>query len=338
MYKEFYGFLEEPFALHPDPKFLYLARSHWEALSSMMSGIKERRGIISITGEVGVGKTILIHALLKDLSERIKTAFIFNPKLDFPDLLKNILRDLEVPLGEGERDPPSLILRFREYLNERLGRDETVTVIIDEAQSLDERVLEELGRLSSPDTPAAKLLQIVLVGQPELEVKLNSEKLRSFKKRIALNRQISPLTREEGRGYLKHRLKLVGRSISEVFTADAVDRVWEFAGGIPRVMNLVCDRALLIGYSDSRPIIDSKIIKEAIKDYDSLRPRKFRALRSLSSGVKSHYKIIGILFLLVFVLGAFYSLRRDSSLPALQIKGRILPSEERSTEKRAEES
>ena len=274
MYTEFYGFSEEPFTLNPDPKFLYLAHSHYEAFSSMMAGIKERKGIVLITGEGGVGKTTLIYALLKDLSEKIRTAFIFQMGLDFRDLLKSILRNLEVPINEKEENIPSFLLQFREYLNERLSRDETVTIVIDEAQSLDDEVLKDLVRLFSPDTPAAKVLQILLVGTPELEAKLNSEKLRPLKEKVAVHRQIRPLTREEGRGYIKHRLKIVGRHRSEVFTSEAVKRVWEFAEGIPRVMNLLCDRALLIGYRESRPTIDSKITEEAIKDFSYLQPRK----------------------------------------------------------------
>src|SRR3989304_722947 len=150
MYKEFYGFSEKPFALNPDPRFLYLALSHYQALSSMMSGIKEKKGLTVITGEAGVGKTILIYALLKDLSEKIKTAFIFNPKLDFEGLLKYILRDLEVPFGEKEENLSSLLNLFKKYLAERVKQGETVTIIIDEAQALDDAVLEQLTGLSSP--------------------------------------------------------------------------------------------------------------------------------------------------------------------------------------------
>jgi len=306
MYKNYYGFSEEPFALNHDPKFLFLARSHFEALSAMMSGIQEKKGIIIISGEAGVGKTTLIYALLNDLSEKLKTAFIFNPRLDSKELLEIILRDLEVPMREGEKKLPSLLLQFRKYLNERLLREETVAIVIDEAQSLEEEVLEVLLRLSSPDIPAAKLLQTVLVGHPELEVKLDAEKLRPFQNRITVRRQVGPLTREEGRGYIKHRLKVVGRDISEIFTSEAINRIWEFAGGIPRVINLLCDRALLIGYSKSSPIIDSKIVKEARQDFTHLRPRKSEIQRSPSSQKKPRYRVIRILFLIfavcVFVL------------------------------------
>jgi general secretion pathway protein A len=304
MYKKYYGFSEDPFALNPDPKFLYLALGHWKALSSMMSGIKERKRLLVITGKVGVGKTILIYALLKDLTEKIKTAFIFNPRLDFKNLLKTILQDLEIPLEGKEENVPSLMLQFTGYLQERMGRDEIVAVIIDESQALEEKVLEEVLKLATLDTPAAKGLQVLLVGQPELEEKLNSPRFRHWKEKIAVEGLVRPLTREEGRGYIRHRLKLVGRSTSDVFTSEAVNRIWEFAGGIPRVINLLCDRALLIGYTNSSPIIDSKIAAQAVQDFKYLKTSKSEILRSVFSFAKSRYGV-GALVLFLLSLGFF---------------------------------
>jgi general secretion pathway protein A len=329
MYKEFYGFSEEPFTLNPDPKFLYLSPSHYEALSSVMSGIKERKGIVVITGEAGVGKTTLIYALLKDLSERIKTAFIFQTRLDFRDLLKNILRDLAVPINPKKENTLSFLFQFRRYLNERLSRHETVWIVIDEAQSLDDEVLKDLVRLSIPYSHAAKSPQILLVGHSELQVRLNSEKLRPLEEQVAVHCEIRPLTREEAREYINHRLKIVGADISEVFTSDAVNRVWEFAEGIPRVINSLCDRTLLIGYQASSPIIDSKIVEEAIKDFAYPQPRKSGILREVFNQVKFHYKLIGILFLFLGGLGFFILFPRDSSLSILKVMVNFLPSMER---------
>jgi general secretion pathway protein A len=305
MGKDSFGFSENPFALHPDPKFLYLAHSHWEALSTMMSGIKDRKGIVVVTGVAGVGKTILIYALLKDLSEKVRSAFIFNPRLDFQNMLENILLDLEVPIREGGEDVYSLLGHFRKYLDKRLCHDETVVIVIDEAQSLDEEVLEALFGLSSPESPAARLLQILLVGHPDLETKLNSEKLRPFRKRIASYGRIEPLRREETRGYLRHRLKLVGGSISEVFTPAAVNQVWNFAGGIPRVMNLLCERAFLIRQNTSQPLIDSKILRRAGKDLDYLRPGKAGSTPPEYGEKKHSYKVAKILFF-IFSVGVFF--------------------------------
>ncbi len=276
MYRKYYGFLEEPFALNPDPRFLFLARSHFEALSSMISGIKERKGIIVVTGEVGVGKTLLLHTLLKDLSQKIKTAFIFNSNLDLEDLLATILRDLEAPVDKGDGKASSPIHQFERYLVEQLTRDETVTVLIDEAQNLEERVLEGLFRFCSPAMIGSKILQIVLVGHPELEIKLNCEKFVVFQNRMTVRSEIHPLSREESRGYIKHRLKLAGANISDIFTSEAVERIWKFSEGIPRVINSVCDRALLLGFTNSNSLIDSRLVKEAIQEVTYLRPGKPR--------------------------------------------------------------
>ena len=333
MYKKYYHFSEDPFALNPDPKFLFLALSHWKALSSMMSGIKERKRLLVITGNVGVGKTILIYALLKDLTEKIKTAFIFNPRLDFQNLLKTILQDLEIPFEGKEENVPSLMLQFTRYLQERTARDEIVAVIIDESQALEEKVLEEVLKLATLDTPAAKGLQVLLVGQPELEEKLNSPRFRHWKKRIAVEGRVRPLTREEGRGYIRHRLKLVGRSVAEVFTSEAVSRIWEFAGGIPRVINLLCDRALLIGYTNSSPMIDSKIADQAVQDFKYLKTSKSEILRPVSSFVKSRFGV-GVLVLLLLSLGFFGFFHFEFPSAPWKATGKIPPPDRLSPEKR----
>lgn len=308
MYLEFYGFSEEPFTLSPDPKFLYPARSHFETLSSMISGIKEKKGIVVITGEVGLGKTILIHALLNDLSEKIKTAFIFNPGLEFKDLLKSILRDLDVPFAVREENLLSLMARFREYLNERLKQGEIVAVLIDEAQNLNDEALLALSRFCSPDIPTGKVLQILLVGHPELETKLNGASLHAMSNRVKVRCRLSPLTREEGREYIEHRLRLAGRELSEVFGSGVTDIVWQFAQGVPRVINLLCDRALLYGYTKSSPIIDAKIIREAMKDLEHLRVGKPSGLGALLSLKESRHPILRIFFIILSILVFLFSL------------------------------
>ena len=180
MYLNFFGFTEEPFSFTPDPNFLYLSPSHKKALSSMTTVIKEKLGTITITGEVGTGKTTLIYTLLKNLDKNIRTSFIFNPKLSFEDLLKSILRDLEIPAKETGLY--ALMQMLNLYLKERLPFDETFVIIIDEAQNMDMEVLEGINRLSKRETPASKLLQIILVGQPELEKNLDSPDCGNSKK------------------------------------------------------------------------------------------------------------------------------------------------------------
>lgn len=308
MYRQFYGLSHEPFNLNPDPKFLYLSQTHYNAFSSMMSGIKERKGIILITGEPGVGKTLLIYAILKDLTDKVKTAFIFNPAMGFQNILEKILLDLNIPVDAREKNLGSLLAHFRRYLNEGLAREENVAVVIDEAQSMDNGVLEKLLRFSTAEAPSTKMLQILLVGHLGLEEKLNSEKLRPYQEKIRVKCQIRPFTREEGRGYVKYRLKLAGRDISEVFTSEALRQVWEFSGGIPRVMNLLCDRALVIGYMISSPIIDSKIIKEAMKDLNYLRAGGTRTFLPKLSGKISRSKILRILFFIFSICVFLFSL------------------------------
>ena len=308
MYTQFFGLSQEPFDLNPDPKFLYLARSHFEAFSSMMAGIKERKGIIVITGEPGVGKTLLIYTLLKDLADKVKTAFIFNPSLSFQNILENILSALDVRFNEREKNLNSLLARFRKYLSERLAREETVAVVIDEAQTLDIGALENLLRFSDSDDPSARMLQILLVGHPGLEEKLNSAKLRAYSEKIRVKCRIRPFTRAEGRGYVKYRLKLAGRDVSDIYTSEAVRQVWEFSRGIPRVMNLLCDRALLIGCTNSSPLIDSKIIREAIKDLDHLRSGGTRAFLGKFPRKTFWSKIARILFFIFSICVFLFSL------------------------------
>jgi general secretion pathway protein A len=268
MYNGFFGFSEEPFRLTPDPSFFFVAMSHGEALSSLFAGIEGRKGILTLTGDVGTGKTTLINTLLKDLTEKIKTAFIFNPGLTFKQLLKTILGDLKVPVTGISTD--ILLHRFDLYLQKRSARDEIVLIIIDEAQNLSTKVLEDLGGLFQRQPPAAKLLQIILAGQLELENNLNSEESRQFKRRIALHHRLSPFNWEESKAYIGHRLKIVGSSISEVFTPEAVDLICDFARGVPRVINTICDRALLAGYSLNTPKIGAIIAKAVIREEESI--------------------------------------------------------------------
>jgi general secretion pathway protein A len=179
MYNDYYGFSEEPFNVTPDPRFLYLTPSHREALASMMYGIKERKGFISITGEVGTGKTTLVHTLLMQLDERVKSVFIFHTHISFEELLKTVLTELDIPVVDQGK--AGLLHALNENLIRRLSQNENVALIIDEAQNLGKEVLEELRQLSNLETPRSKLLQIILVGQPELEAKLNSPELRQLK-------------------------------------------------------------------------------------------------------------------------------------------------------------
>ena len=193
MYSKYYGFSEKPFAITPDPKFLFLGESHQEALSSMIYGIKERKGFVSISGEVGIGKTTLIYHLLDNvLDEKVKAVFINQTHVTFEQLLRDILLELEQPARDD--DKASLLRQLSEYLVQNLAQDKNLALFIDEAQNLSKEVLEELRLLSNMETGSSKLLQIVLVGQPELEGKLHSEDLKQLLQRIGIRRQIRPKT------------------------------------------------------------------------------------------------------------------------------------------------
>ena len=219
MYKDFYGFSDYPFTLTPDLRFLFMAVSHYEALASMLEGVRERKGITLITGEPGTGKTTLIYALLKDLSEKIKTALVTHTTIEFPDLLKEVLQDLGV--HSRGNSLPELHSLFGQCLQERLAQDETVAIIVDEAQNLGVEVIRDLLGLSQRESPTAKLVQIVLVGQTDLEAKLDSQKLQAFASQIAIRRQIRPLSPKECEDYIDHRLKVVGSSSARIFTPEA---------------------------------------------------------------------------------------------------------------------
>jgi general secretion pathway protein A len=262
MYKNFFGFSKGPFSLTPDPAFLYMALTHWEAFSTMMEGIRERKGIIAITGDVGTGKTTLIYTLLKDPSDQIKTAFISNPLLSFNQLLKAILWELKVPVWRA--NTLTLLYKFDEYIREKSATDETVVILIDEAQNIRPEVLTDLDRLLQRDAAQTKVLQTLLVGQLELEAHLDPEELKQFKHRIAVQRRIRPLSREESEGYIDHRLKKVGSDSSSIFTPAALQLICHAAKGIPRVINLICDGALIEGYNNSNRKIGIELVRKAL--------------------------------------------------------------------------
>ncbi len=264
MYTQFYHFSEKPFNLTPDPKFLYYTPSHREALASMIYGINERRGFVAVTGEVGTGKTTLIYTLLNNLNEKVKTAFVYHTTATFEQLLGHILIDLKVSVAT--EDKMALLQMLHDHLIHNIAPDETLAIIIDEAQNLPAKVLEELRLLSNLETAKQKLIQILLVGQPELEAKLDSQELRQLKQRIGIRRTITPLTLEESREYIEHRLNVVGSTIGRVFTSDAVALICKHANGIPRMINILCDNAFLIGYGLSKEKIAGKIIGEVVRD------------------------------------------------------------------------
>jgi len=279
MYNEFYGFSQKPFEVAPDPKFLYFTSSHWDALDAMMKGIKTRQGFISITGEVGTGKTTLIHSVLTNLDEKVKTAFIFHTLITFEELLGSVLRELYLEVTG--KDKKTLLNQLVKYLS-HLGNDEMVAVIIDEAHLLATETLQELGKLHDLGPLVSERLQIVFVGQPEFKNILDSPNLKILNQRIGVRREIKALTVEETRDYIEYRLKLVGGSTSDTFTPQAISEITKYAKGIPRVINIVCDNAFLVGFSESKKKIDAKFILDVINNLQGPSQRQFKPMRAFS--------------------------------------------------------
>jgi len=263
VYLQFYGLKEKPFGATPDPRFLYLAPSHREALAQLVYGVQEKKGFLVLTGEVGTGKTTLLHALLGRFDASTAVAFVFNSTLGVDGILEYALEDFGIPAAGQTR--AQRLVALNGFLVERRRTGQNTVLIIDEAQNLDDGALEQIRLLSNFETATDKLLQILLVGQPELRERLTVPQLRQLKQRLALRCQILPLSEEETGGYIRARLRIAGARDSGIFESEAVARIAKYAGGIPRIINSVCDHSLLIGYADQCRRIDEDVVEEAIR-------------------------------------------------------------------------
>jgi general secretion pathway protein A len=264
-YNGFYGFSEKPFEVVPDPQFFYSSPSHLSVLTSVINGIESRENLMCVTGEVGTGKTTFVHFLLHCLEEKVKTALIAYPSNTFEELVSNILLSLDQMVVEETKQ--ALLNQLNGYLTEKMGEDKTLVVIVDEAQNLPSEVMEEVGTFYEGGRWVARL-QIIFVGAPELEHKISTPRLRQFGREIGVRCQISTLTEEESKKYIDHRLKLVGSRSREVFTPEAISMITRYARGFPRVINILCDNAFMIGYSLSKTRVDEDIVRQAIKDIE----------------------------------------------------------------------
>ncbi len=300
MYENFYRFKEKPFSLTPDPKFLYLSKQYQGALDHMLYGIKQREGFMVIAGDVGTGKTTLCRCLLDRLDESVEVALILNPMLSDMDLLRNVIHDLRIkslhsrqPVGVIEDDStgeeitiepdpsPSeeqsnlvwinnaskkeLIDALNTFLLDQYEQGKSTVLIIDEAQNLSLDVMEQLRILSNLETAKEKLLQIIFVGQLELNEKLKLPTLKQLNQRISIRYEIAPLAREEAKNYIAHRILVAGAASQVSFSKSALNEIFNYSKGYPRLINLVCDRALLAGYNAQVDVVDRQHVREAIK-------------------------------------------------------------------------
>jgi len=264
MYTAFYGFRERPFTIISDPGFLYMSPRHRMAYTYLEYGLMDAVGFILLTGEVGAGKTTLIKHLLKRIPGDVEVAVIFNTNVSAQELLELILDEFElVPRGEGKS---KYLDALNAYLIEKHAVGRRVLVIVDEAQNLSREALEEVRMLSNLQTDKASLLQILLSGQPGLRQRLKDPALTQVSQRIAVSYHLGPLDREEVGKYVSHRLKAAGGTNEGLFTPEAVDKVFEWSGGVPRSINILCDAALVYGYADELSVIDGKVVDAVIRD------------------------------------------------------------------------
>jgi general secretion pathway protein A len=267
MYCQFYGLKERPFNVTSDPAFFFLSKKHKEALSHLSYGVSQRKGIIVITGEIGTGKTTLCRFFLNQLGESVKTAFILNPYFSEVQLLDAIVKDFGIITKTKSR--LGLVWELNRFLLSESVSGNNVVLIIDEAQNLKPNLLEQVRLLSNLETEKEKLLQVVLVGQPELNQKLNLYDLRQLRQRIMVRFHIAPLEEREIKDYIAHRLDIAGADNGLKFSDEAVAFISNFSLGTPRLINMICDRALLAGFVAETKKIDLDIIKKCVEELES---------------------------------------------------------------------
>ena len=269
MYEKFFSLTSMPFSIAPDPKFLYMSARHREALAHLIYGVKNN-GLVLLTGEVGTGKTTICRYLLSDLPDNVETAFIVNPKVTETELISSICDDLRIPYPQ-KATSKTLVDLLNTHLLETLKEDKRTLVIIDEAQNLSVDVLEQLRLLTNLETNQRKLLQIILLGQPELLNTLSGNSLRQLSQRITASYHLNALNKKETRQYIAYRLSVAGAKVN-IFQRSAMDRIYRISKGIPRVINLICDRCLLGAFAENQPLISPRLVKAASKEILPNRP------------------------------------------------------------------
>jgi len=266
VYLDYYGLTEAPFDITPNPRFLFYSAKHREALNHLLYGIRERKGFVQLTGEVGAGKTTLCRAMLEQLDGHYATALILNPVMSADELMKAVAMEFGLPVHGLDRLETLGVIN--EFLLQQVERNQDSVLIIDEAQDLTDELLEQVRLLSNLETDNRKLLQIVLMGQPELRDRINNHRLRQLRQRITVRYHLSPLSRFEVNHYIQYRLEVAGAKGIPYFTQPALWRVYRYSQGIPRLLNAICDKALLAGFVNQREKIDFRMVGQAMHELE----------------------------------------------------------------------
>ena len=280
MYLKFFGLNEKPFSITPDPRYLYMSERHADALAHLLYGISESGGFVQLTGEVGTGKTTLVRSLLEQIPEHADVALIFNPQVSAIEFLQGICDELGVSRDDGE-STRALVNALNRHLLTAHARGRRTVLIVDEAQNLDPNVLEQVRMLTNLETARQKLLQIILIGQPELRTVLARNDMRQLAQRITGRYHLEPLSREDTEAYLNHRLRVAGAT-GRLFPTPAARELYRLSGGVPRLINIIADRALLGAYSRERPVVDRALVRRAASEVFGSRLAPFSQPRLIA--------------------------------------------------------
>jgi general secretion pathway protein A len=273
MYCDFFGFTEKPFTITPNPQFIYLSGNHREAFAHLLYGIDSHAGFIAMTGEVGTGKTTVLRTLLTQLDpEKYKSALIFNPCLSGDQLLASICRDFGIKAAK--KNSFDYLEALNRYLLEQNAAGRTLVLVIDEAQNLAPEVLEQVRLISNLETERDKLIQIILAGQPELDDIFSRHDLRQLNQRITVRCKLSPMGLDDTKEYISHRLKISGNRIPGLFSSGAVKHIYRFSGGIPRLINVACERALIMAWTRESLMVTPDIAAQVIAEAGAVAPRR----------------------------------------------------------------
>ncbi len=289
MYQTFFQLHRDPFEISPDPYFLYPTPHHNEALAGLSYGIRARKGFMVLTGEVGTGKTLVLRCLLDLLSkENVTCAYVFNTLLSSRQFLDYVAEDLGVSPRQNSKS--ELLLRLNWHLMERYRQGQTTALVIDEAQNLSKTVLEEVRLLTNLETPEGRLLQIVLVGQPEVDATLDSYGMRQLKQRIALRFRLDSLSESQTQDYIRRRLELAGNPGAEIFWLSALQKIYEYSHGIPRLVNILCDNALIQAYALDQRYVTASLVDEVARDLRLANGNGRGARRAVSAKARPRRK------------------------------------------------